>query len=112
MAIGAIPPYVASPTAQVASRGKVGIPTDLTAGLAGSALATIVSTQLIDTETGQDVTATSCVGNPTISGTSVVQVVDNLVSGHAYQLWYTYTRSPSGVTGEELPAMQPIQVQY
>lgn len=113
MAIGVQPPYYGQPAAQVASGMEVNVYVDVAQALGtGQSVAAVQSTALTDQESGQDVTATSCVGAPTIAGTRLVQVVRSLVAGHSYLLTFAYTLTPADFTGEQLIAVQPIVCQY
>lgn len=107
------PPYVGTPTAQVASGMEVNVYLDVAAALGtGQSVAAIQSAKLTDSTTGADVTATSCVGSPTVSGTKLVQVVKALTPGHGYLLTFLWTMTPPDFTGEQLEGIQPIQCAY
>ena len=107
------PPYVGTPTAQVGSRMEVNVYLDVAAALgSGQTVAAIQSATLTDSTSGADVTATSCVGSPTVSGTKLIQVVKSLTPGHNYLLTFLWTMTPADFTGEQLEGIQPIQCAY
>jgi hypothetical protein len=114
MALGLVPPYVAQPPAAVASFAvNIPISTDVSAALGTATLGSVGTHRMIDTSAGDaDVTATCCVGPPTVSGSLIVQVVTALAAGHSYQIEYGYAKAPPDDTGELLPAIQPITCQY
>lgn len=107
------PPYVGDVPARVGSKMEVNVYIDVAAALgSGLSVAAIQSATLLDRTTDVDVTATSCVGAPTVSGTKLVQVIHALTPGHNYLLTFLWTLTPADFTGEQLEAIQPVICDY
>lgn len=108
-----MPPYVGDVPARVGSKMEVNVYIDVAAALGtGQSVAAIQSATLTDSTSGTDVTATSCVGSPTVSGTKLVQVVHALTPGHNYLLTFLWTMAPPDFTGEQLEAIEPVICDY